>query len=151
MNFIPYGGTPQKLRVAACAIVFDDAGRVLLNQRADNQHWALPGGGLELGESIEACCLREMREETGLEVAIVRLVGVYTDPRWSVIRYPNGEANQSVAVTFECRVTGGVLRLDHESLALDWFDPRALPEPFFPNHLPRLQDALECRSEAFWR
>ena len=151
MSFVPYGGEPQKLRVSSCAIIFDTQGRVLLHQRADNGHWALPGGGLDLGESIEHCCLREVREETGLEVRIVRLIGVYTDPRWSVIRYPNGETNQSVAVTFECRVTGGEARIDHESLALEWFDPRNLPQPFFPNHLPRLTDALERRPEAFWR
>lgn len=150
-DFIPYGGEPQALRPGACAVIFDAVGRVLLGKRADNGHWALPGGGLDLGESLEACCVREVREETGLEVRVLRLVGVYSDPRFNVIRYPNGVANQSVSATFECQILGGSLRIDPETLEFGWFDPQALPEPFFPNHRPRLSDALERLAEAFFR
>jgi len=68
------------LVVAASAVVTDGAGRVLLLRRSDSGNWALPGGTLELGESIVECAVREVREETGLEVEITGLVGVYTDP-----------------------------------------------------------------------
>jgi ADP-ribose pyrophosphatase YjhB (NUDIX family) len=154
-NFVAFGGPAQAIRPGACAIVRDARGWVLLHQRSDNGFWALPGGGLDLGESFGECCVREVREETGLEVEILRLVGVYSNPVENVIRYPDGRANQSASATFECRVTGGELRIDEESLQLEWFDPvgllEALPQPFFPNHVPRLRDALEGRAEAFWR
>jgi ADP-ribose pyrophosphatase YjhB (NUDIX family) len=154
-EFQAFGGTPATIRPGACAVIRDARGWILLHQRSDNGFWALPGGGLDLGESYAECCVREVREETGLEVEILRLVGIYSNPTENVIRYPDGRANQSASASFECHVTGGQLRLDHESLKLEWFDPEHLlenlPEPFFPNHLPRLRDALEKRTEAFWR
>ena len=156
MSFQAFGGQPDAIRPGACAIIRDAArGWILLHQRSDNGYWALPGGGLDLGESYAECCVREVREETGLEVEILRLVGIYSNPSENVIRYPDGRANQSASALFDCHVTGGELQLDHESLKLEWFDPsnllEHLPEPFFPNHLPRLRDALENRAEAFWR
>jgi ADP-ribose pyrophosphatase YjhB (NUDIX family) len=154
-NFQAFGGTPDTIRPGACAIIRDARDWILLHQRSDNGFWALPGGGLDLGESYAECCVREVREETGLEVEIIRLVGIYSKPTENVIRYPDGSANQSASVLFECRVIGGELQIDHESLKLEWFDPvdliEHLPEPFFPNHLPRLRDALANRPEAFWR
>ena len=154
-EFQAFGGTPDAIRPGACAVIRDVRGWILLGQRSDNGYWALPGGGLDLGESYAECCIREVREETGLEVEILRLVGIYSNPIENVIRYPDGRANQSASALFECRVIGGELQPDHESLQLEWFDPtnllEHLPEPFFPNHLPRLRDALEHRSEAFWR
>jgi 8-oxo-dGTP pyrophosphatase MutT (NUDIX family) len=154
-EFKAFGGIPDAIRPGACAVIRDARGWILLHQRSDNGFWALPGGGLDLGESYAECCVREVQEETGLKVDILRLVGIYSSPTENVIRYPDGRANQSASALFECRVTGGELRLDHESLQLEWFDPehllKHLPQPFFPNHLPRLRDALENRPEAFWR
>jgi ADP-ribose pyrophosphatase YjhB (NUDIX family) len=155
LKFQAFGGIPDAIRPGACAIIRDARGWILFGQRSDNGFWALPGGGLDLGESYAECCQREVREETGLEVEILRLVGIYSNPIENVIRYPDGRANQSASAVFECRVIGGELQLDHESLKLEWFDPNNLlehlPQPFFPNHLPRLRDALENRAEAFWR
>jgi glycerol-1-phosphatase len=147
----PYGVTPQVLRVSACAFIRDDVGRVLLQRRSDNGYWNLPGGRLELGESVAQACVREVREETGLVVTVSRLIGVYSDPAITSMRYPDGQSVQYVVSLFECRVIGGTLAHDHESLELGWFDPAHLPEPFSPNHVPRLRDALENRVEAFWR
>jgi 8-oxo-dGTP pyrophosphatase MutT (NUDIX family) len=147
----PYGGVATSLRVSATAFIRDAAGRVLLQQRSDNGFWNLPGGGLELGESVAQACVREVREETGLIVEIVRLIGVYSAPEITTMSYPDGRVIQYVTNLFECRVVGGKLEVDAESLALDWFDPLKLPEPFSPNHVPRLQDALAGQLEAFWR
>lgn len=147
----PYGGTPTALRVSVNAFILDDTGRVLLQRRADNGYWNLPGGGLELGERLEDALHREVREETGLEVRILRLIGVYSDPRITTMAYPDGRVLHYVTSLFECRVTSGTPRVDHESLELDWFDPRQLPEPFSPNHVPRVRDALEGREAAFYR
>jgi 8-oxo-dGTP pyrophosphatase MutT (NUDIX family) len=147
----PYGGVATSLRVSATAFIRDAAGRVLLQQRSDNGFWNLPGGGLELGESVAQACVREVREETGLIVEIVRLIGVYSAPEITTMSYPDGRVIQYVTNLFECRVVGGKLEVDAESLALDWFNPLKLPEPFSPNHVPRLQDALAGQLEAFWR
>jgi glycerol-1-phosphatase len=146
-----YGGTATSLRVSATAFIRDKAGRVLLQQRSDNGFWNLPGGGLELGESVAQACMREVREETGLEVKVVRLIGVYSTPEITTMRYPDGRVIQYMTSLFECRVIGGKLEVNEESLALDWFDPQQLPEPFSPNHIPRLQDALAGQVAAFWR
>jgi 8-oxo-dGTP pyrophosphatase MutT (NUDIX family) len=146
-----YGETATSLRVSATAFIRDDAGRVLLQQRSDNGFWNLPGGGLELGESVAQACVREVREETGLEVEVLRLIGVYSAPEITTMSYPDGRVIQYVTSLFECRVIGGKLEVDAESLALNWFDPLELPTPFSPNHVPRLQDALAGQVAAFWR
>lgn len=65
---------------AASAVVVDDSGRVLLQRRRDNDMWALPGGVMDIGESLPDCAVRETREETGFHFAIVGIVGTYTNP-----------------------------------------------------------------------
>ena len=146
-----YSGVATSLRFSATAFIRDSSGRVLLQQRSDNGFWNLPGGGLELGESVAQACVREVREETGLIVEIVRLIGVYSAPEITTMSYLDGRVIQYVTSLFECRVTGGKLEFDAESLALEWFDPLELPEPFSPNHVPRIQDALAGQVAAFWR
>ncbi len=143
---------PDRLRLAVTALVLDDQGRVLLQQRADNGHWGLPGGGVEPGESLVQALAREVREETGYEVEVVRLVGVYSDPTLrQYTRYPDGELVHYVSCTFECRVVAGAPALCDETLALAWHRPDALPEPFVPPHRVRLADALARREAAFVR
>ncbi|HMA35995.1 MAG TPA: NUDIX domain-containing protein [Chloroflexia bacterium] len=146
-----YGGTPQQLRPSAAAVIFDSAGRILLQQRGDNGYWGLPGGAVELGETVAAAAVREVREETGYDVAIIRLIGVYSDPQYTVARYPDGNIVQYVNCLFECRIIGGAPALSDETTALDWFNPEALPTPFVPNHIPRLHDALAHQVAAFYR
>jgi ADP-ribose pyrophosphatase YjhB (NUDIX family) len=146
-----YGGTPTALRCSVTAFVQNSSGRVLLQRRSDNGFWNLPGGGLELVENLETAVKREVLEETGLEVEVLRLIGVYSDPSITVMTYPDGRCLQYISSLFECRVMGGELRLDVESLELGWFDPLSLPEPFSPNHVMRMRDALERREAAFWR
>jgi ADP-ribose pyrophosphatase YjhB (NUDIX family) len=99
---------------AASAIVVDGQGRVLLHRRSDNELWSIPGGAMEIGESIGQTVVREVREETGLEVEPRRIVGVYTDPG-HVVAY-DGEVRQQFSVCIECRVAGGTLTISDESL-----------------------------------
>jgi ADP-ribose pyrophosphatase YjhB (NUDIX family) len=139
------------LRVSVNAFILDSAGRVLLQRRSDNGNWNMPGGGLELGESLSAALHREVLEETGLEVAIERYVGVYSDPATTSLTYPDGRVVHYVAHVLVCRVTGGVLQQNHESLELGWFDPNNLPEPFSAQHRPRIADALQNLEAAFFR
>ncbi len=138
------------LRVAVCAIVWDEEGRLLLQLRGDNGHWGFPGGGVEQGETVSAAVAREVLEETGYHFEPARIVGVYSDPaRFQLVRYPDGNVIHYVSITFEGRVTGGVPTLCDETQALQWASPDALPEPFVPAHHLRLNDALQKRAAAF--
>ncbi|HEX7127908.1 MAG TPA: NUDIX domain-containing protein [Thermodesulfobacteriota bacterium] len=151
MEPVPPGTRAQTLRAAASAVIFDARGRILLQRRSDNGRWGLPGGGVEVGESVSAAAVREVREETGLDVEVIRLIGLYSDPAFQVVRYPDGNVVHYVSACFECRVVAGALALCDETLALDWFDPRALPADVLPIHRRRIEDALARRPEAFVR
>ena len=143
-------GKQAVLRPGASAIIFDDAHRkVLLTQRADNGRWCLPGGGMDAGESIEETCIREVLEETGLQVRVTRLVGVYTSPDL-IIEYPDGNLIQPVAFSFEAEVTGGELGLSDETIAYGYFTLNEIDSlDFMELHRGRVQDALQKHEAAF--
>jgi len=125
---------------------------VLLQRRDDNRRWGLPGGGVDPGESVRTAIVREVREETGLEVEPLRLIGVYSDPaNHQVITYPDGNVIHYVSAVFECAVRGGALVCGAESLELEYFAPDALPEDTLPISRIRIVDALARRVEAFVR
>ncbi|MEV7658238.1 NUDIX domain-containing protein [Streptomyces anulatus] len=110
----PDAPEPNSMVVAASAVVTDDQGRILLQRRRDNDLWALPGGGMDLGDSLPGTAVREVKEETGLDVEITGLVGTYTDPR-HIIEYSDGEVRRQFNVCFTARVTGGSLAVSEES------------------------------------
>jgi ADP-ribose pyrophosphatase YjhB (NUDIX family) len=123
--------------VFAAACVVDD-GKVLLQLRDDSRQWGLPGGAVELGEPVGDAALREVYEETGLQVTLTRLVGVYSDYEQT---YPNGDVAQPVTVVVEARSSGGhgaVAR--DESLAVQWFSLDRLPPLWSRLHADALAD-----------
>ncbi|MEV0910459.1 NUDIX hydrolase [Streptomyces hokutonensis] len=108
------------------AVVFDDAGRVLLGKRSDNLEWALPSGIPEPGEQPAMCAVREVFEETAVECVPERVVMVKAG---GPISYPNGDACQFMDITLQCRAVGGEAAVnDDESLEVGWFELDALPE-----------------------
>lgn len=112
----------------AGAIIRNEAGELLLQQRTDDHQWTLPGGAIEPGEEPAEALIREVREETGLEVVPLRLTGVYGGKE-RVVSYPNGDRVALIAMIFECRVVGGRLQTDDdETLDLRYFALDALPE-----------------------
>jgi 8-oxo-dGTP pyrophosphatase MutT (NUDIX family) len=139
------------VRPSASAVIFDRRGRLLLQQRSDGGQWGLPGGSVEIGESVSQAVIREVREETGLDVAIRRLVGVYSEPALQVVRYPDGNVWHYVTVCFECVVRGGELATCDETLALRWVSPRRLPATLLANHRIRIRDAGRRQAAAFIR
>ena len=148
----PVVGQPQAVRAGVCAAVFDEDGRVLLEQRSDNGFWGMPGGAVDIGESVEQAVNREVLEETGLRVEVKRLVGVYSDPRQhNIASYPDGNVLQGVSFLFECVRKGGELRMSDESTGLGYFDVNDLPEKILLSHGLRISDALDLVSEAFIR
>lgn len=115
-------------RIGVFALVHDGS-RVLLARRRDSGWWNLPGGGMERGETVDEAVVREVAEETGLLVAVERLVGVYSKPQ-----------RNEVVLTFACRVVGGELAESDESTAFAWSLPDDLPQPTLPKHAERVAD-----------
>lgn len=139
------------IRPGVSAVILTGEG-LLLQRRTDNQLWGLPGGGVEPGESVTDAVVREVREETGLEVTPVRLVGVYSAPENNqIVTYPDGNVIHYVSTSFECRIVGGTLACGVESLELGWFDPERLPPELMPMHRIRVFDALARQPGAFVR
>ncbi len=123
-------GDLAQFRIGVSALIFQD-GCVLLAHRRDIDWWNLPGGGMELGETVEETLYREVREETGLDVEIEHLVGVYSKPQ-----------KQEVVLSFRCRITGGELTETEESRECRFFEPDKMPRNTLPKHRQRVEDAL---------
>jgi 8-oxo-dGTP pyrophosphatase MutT (NUDIX family) len=121
----PDAPAPNSLVPAASAVVTNDRGEILMQRRADSGLWALPGGTMDLGETIAQTAVREVREETGLDVEVSAIVGLYSDPR-HVIAYTDGEVRQQFNICFAARLLGGTLRASHESTDVAWITPDAL-------------------------
>jgi len=141
----------RQLRPSVAAIIINADGHVLLQRRSDNGLWGLPGGGVEIGESVSTAIVREVREETGLTVEIDRLVGVYSDPRFQVVRYADGNVVHYINTLFVCRIVGGTLQTCEETLDLQFFDPARLPGDMLRTHRIRVEDAVANRPEGFIR
>jgi ADP-ribose pyrophosphatase YjhB (NUDIX family) len=140
---------PTEVRVSVSAVVRrrDEPSQILLMKRSDNQHWGLPGGYVEPGESVLAATQREVREETGYEIEVGPLVGVYSDPRMQVIDYGDRRVH-AINLCFEA-IAGAKRELGTpgETLALGFFGIDALPQPFVPIHAIRVSDAAQRRDE----
>jgi ADP-ribose pyrophosphatase YjhB (NUDIX family) len=106
-------GHARLLLPSVTGIVYDQAGAILLVRIRESGVWTTPGGAIDPDETPADALVREVREETGLEVRPERLLGVFGGPAF-VIRYPNGDESQYVMVVFECRVVGGEARPDDE-------------------------------------
>jgi ADP-ribose pyrophosphatase YjhB (NUDIX family) len=115
---------------SANVIVINDEGAILLIRRSDNDNWAMPGGGMDLGEALPDTAVRETAEETGVEVEVTGLAGIYTDPRHVILYTSNNEARQEFSVVFTARPVGGTPTPSDESTEVRWVPPaeiRALP------------------------
>ncbi|MFH9429066.1 NUDIX hydrolase [Streptomyces sp. NPDC017615] len=107
------------------AVAVNEAGEVLLIHKTDNNLWALPGGGVDVGESAPDAAVRETKEETGFDVEVTSLVGIYTNPA-HVMAYDDGEVRQQFSICFRARIVGGELRTSSESKEVAFVDPSQL-------------------------
>ena len=125
-------GQEKVILVFTGGCVFDERGRVLLQKRGDSENWGFPGGAIELGETPENAAIRELKEETGLDVVVNSLIGIYTD---SDMRYSNGDQAHSICIVYELKKIGGKLKCDNlETLELKYFDIDELPVMFCKQH-----------------
>ncbi|KGX84151.1 NUDIX hydrolase [Pontibacillus marinus] len=124
----------------AGAIIQDKLGRLLLQKRGDNHQWGFPGGCIEIGESAEETVIREVKEETGFDININGMIGVYSK---YFHEYPNGDKAQTICVFFDCSLIGGEMKIDQsETLELEFFDIEQIPPLFHQQHCDALEDFL---------
>lgn len=117
----PNAPRPNSIVPAATAFVLNEQGNVLLIQRSDNDLWALPGGGQDFGETISTAAVRETSEEAGIDIEIIGLVGIYTDPN-HLVKYSDGEVRQQFSICLRGRPIGGSLKTSDESTNVRWVD-----------------------------
>jgi 8-oxo-dGTP pyrophosphatase MutT (NUDIX family) len=139
----PAAPQANALVVAVAVVVRDDSGRVLLIQRTDNGLWALPGGAQEIGESVSQAAVREVEEETGIQISLNGISGIYSNPG-HVIAYDNGEVRQEFSICFRGRPIGGGVRPSNESTRVEWVTPHSLQTlPIHPSMFKRIIHGLE--------
>ena len=138
-------------RTTVGAIIRNSSDQILLQCRSDDGFWSLPGGGIEAGETVLECLEREILEETGWEVKVENLLGVYSSPTSQTHIYPDGKIMQFIALVFEARALKFVQTPDSETLELQFFDLQHLPERIHANNLEMITDAFTSLPRPFIR
>jgi ADP-ribose pyrophosphatase YjhB (NUDIX family) len=101
-------------------VVTNDAGEVLLIRRSDNDNWAVPGGAVDLGESVAGAAVRETKEESGIDCEITGLAGIYSDPKHVILYTSNGEVRQEFSIVLTARAVGGSPAPSTETTEVRW-------------------------------
>ncbi|MBD1383503.1 NUDIX domain-containing protein [Metabacillus arenae] len=143
---------PTSIVPAVSAIVFSaDNSKLLLQKRADNRKWSLPGGQVDPGENVEEAIIREVKEETGFDIIVKKLSGVYSDPN-HIIAYTNGEIRQQFSICFLCEIVGGTQVTSEESIEVKFISIEELDRiSIHPTQKIRIEDALSGEEQAFIR
>jgi len=118
--------------VGVFAIIFDDKNRILFCHRTDHDLWNLPGGRLEKGEAPWKGVIREVKEETGLDVEVDKITGIYSKPK-----------EDDIVIQFVCRITGGKITLNDEADKIKYFTFDDIPSNTVKKHIPRIKDVLD--------
>ena len=138
----PAAPSANSLVVGSSAVVVDSDGRILLQRRSDSGNWALPGGVMEIGETLAESAVREVKEETGLDVRIERIVGIYSDPG-HVFAYDDGEVRQEFSICVASAITGGSLLVSSESTDVRFFTSEEISDiQIHESVLKRIRDYL---------
>jgi ADP-ribose pyrophosphatase YjhB (NUDIX family) len=101
-------------------VVVNDAGEILMIRRTDNDNWAVPGGAIDLGESVAQAAVRETIEESGIECEITGIVGIYSDPKHVLLYTSNGEVRQEFSIVLTARPLSGQPTPSSESSEVRW-------------------------------
>ena len=125
---------------AAVALISDN--KLLMLKRRDSGNWTMPGGTMEFGESLKDCAVREVLEETGLNIEIRDIIGIYTDPK-IVVEYSDGEVRQEFSTLYYGTVKNGKEHIDDESTEYKWVDLAELPNlPMADSQRIRVNDVI---------
>lgn len=124
----PNAPKPNSMVPSVNVVVSNDVGEILLIRRSDNNNWALPGGAIDLGESVAQAAVRETKEETGIECEVTGLVGIYTDPKHIILYTSNGEARQEFSIVLTAHPVGGKPTTSDESTEVRWMAPSDVQE-----------------------
>lgn len=116
----PRAPKANSLVPSANVVVCDERDRILLIQRSDNGNWALPGGAMDIGETIVQTAVREVAEETGITCVITGLVGIYTNPNHVIEYTSDGEVRQEFSVVFTAEAVTGDPTTSTESVQVEW-------------------------------
>ncbi len=116
----PNAPRPNSMVPSVNVVVANEQGEILLIRRSDNDNWALPGGAIDIGESLAQAAVRETREETGIDCEITGLVGIYTDPGHIILYTSNGEARQEFSIVLTARAVSGQPTPSDESTEVRW-------------------------------
>lgn len=122
----PNAPKANSLKPSANVVVLNDSGQILLIKRTDNSNWSLPGGAMDLGETIGNAAVREVKEETGIACQLTGLVGIYTNPNHVLVYTSDGEVRQEFSVVFTARAVAGEPTSSSESSQVVWVDPEAI-------------------------
>lgn len=139
-------GSRPIISVGATILVINEKREILFQHRSDTLDWGLPGGSMELSETLEEVASRELKEETGLVANQFELIGVFSGPRY-YFKYPNGDETYSVINLFRAKNVSGTLEMnDGESLNLKYFNKDNLPD----NIEKRAKELLENLGDKLW-
>jgi ADP-ribose pyrophosphatase YjhB (NUDIX family) len=146
----PNSPKANSIVVAVSAFIQDDEGRILMIRRTDNDLYSIPGGQVEPGETLAQAAVRETNEETGIEIEVTGLIGIYSNPG-HVIAYDNGEVRQEFSICFRARPTGGRPNTSDESSEVLWSALQDLPSlNIHPSIQLRIEHGYADRSASFF-
>ncbi|OKJ92742.1 NUDIX hydrolase [Amycolatopsis sp. CB00013] len=146
----PNAPKANSIAVAVSVFIQDDEGRILMIRRTDNDLYSIPGGQLELGETLSQAAVREVREETGIECEVTGVIGLYSNPN-HVIAYDDGEVRQEFSICFRANILGGHVRGSSESSEVVWVEPERLEGIAIHQSIRlRVGHALEGSSQVYF-
>ncbi|MGW4423825.1 NUDIX hydrolase [Streptosporangium sp. NPDC004631] len=134
----PAAPVPNSLVPSVNVVVVNDVGDILMIRRTDNDNWAVPGGAVDLGESLPQAAIRETAEETGITCEITGLAGTYTDPKHVILYTSDGEARQEFSIVLTARPVRGEPTPSNESREVRWM-PRDKIASLTMDHSMRLR------------
>lgn len=146
----PNAPKANSIAVAVSAFIQDDEGRILMIRRTDNDLYSIPGGQLELGETLAQAAVREVQEETGITCEVSGVIGIYSNPN-HVVAYDDGEIRQEFSICFRARSLGGTLRGSDESREVQWVSLDRLDElSVHDSIMLRIRHALKNDQKVFF-
>lgn len=127
----------NKIIMNASGAIIEKDGLILLQRRSDNGKWGLPGGIMEMDETYQEGAIREVKEETGLDIKLDYLVGIYHNKN---LKWPSGDKAHVICAVYKAHILSGDIQKDHESLELKFFSKDNLPEIAAIDHKNAIND-----------